>query len=335
MALLLVAKRGEVPHGLRHKPDDEMLEMHSRHVYMCRMNWGVFDLNLLIVFDAVMQERNVTRAGQKIGLSQPAMSHALNRLRYMLKDELFVRTPEGMVPTARAEQLAAPLRRALSDMQLALEPETFVPQQADRRFTIAANNYAAVVLSPRIVMAVAAAAPSAHLDVRPSGTLDIVDLLDRGELDLAVGDFAHPGERFAVAPLLEDPFVLAMRRGHPAGRRKLTAEAFASLAHLEISSSGEDTSFIDRWLAGLTLKRSIMHRAPYLSAAGILSHSDMVATLSRRIAEAFIRSDPLQLRELPCPSPHVSIGMLWHRRFENQPAHRWLRGLIEATGKRL
>src|ERR1700731_737394 len=91
--------------------------MHSRHVYMSRMNWGAFDLNLLIVFDAVMQERNVTRAGQKVGLSQPAMSHALNRLRYMLKDELFVRTPDGMMPTARAEQLAAPLRRAFSDMQ--------------------------------------------------------------------------------------------------------------------------------------------------------------------------------------------------------------------------
>src|SRR5882762_5314854 len=155
------------------------------------MNWGAFDLNLLIVFDAVMQERSVTRAGQKIGLSQPAMSHALNRLRYMLKDQLFVRAPEGMVPTARAEQLAAPLRHALSEMQLALEPEDFVPQQASRRYTIAVNNYAAD------------AAPSVQLDLRPSGTLRIVDLIDRGEVDLAIGSVADPGERFALAPLLE------------------------------------------------------------------------------------------------------------------------------------
>jgi DNA-binding transcriptional LysR family regulator len=176
------------------------------------MNWGAFDLNLLIVFDAVMQERNVTRAGQKIGLSQPAMSHALNRLRYMLKDQLFIRTPEGMVPTARAEQLAAPLRRALSEMQLALEPENFVPQQATRRFAIAVNNYAAVAVSPALVAAAANAAPSVQLDLRPSGTLRIVDLLDRGELDLAVGNFADPGERFALVPLLDDRFVLAMRR---------------------------------------------------------------------------------------------------------------------------
>lgn len=118
------------------------------------MNWGAFDLNLLIVFDAVMQERNVTRAGSKIGLSQPAVSHALSRLRYMLKDELFIRTPDGMAPTPRAEQLAGPLRRALSDMQLALEPETFVPQEATRLFVLALNNYAAVILAPSLVTAV-------------------------------------------------------------------------------------------------------------------------------------------------------------------------------------
>ena len=101
------------------------------------MNWGAFDLNLLIVFDAVMQERSVTRAGSRIGLCQPAMSHALNRLRYMLKDELFIRTPEGMVPTPRAETLAQPLRSALSEMQLALEPAAFDPAASDRRFALA------------------------------------------------------------------------------------------------------------------------------------------------------------------------------------------------------
>src|SRR3984893_13357207 len=121
------------------------------------MNWGAFDLNLLIVFDAVMQERNVTRAGDRIGLSQPAVSHALSRLRHMLKDELFVRTPEGMVPTPRADQLAEPLRRALSDMQLALEPETFVPIKASRQFVIAVNNYAAVILASPLLIAVTAA----------------------------------------------------------------------------------------------------------------------------------------------------------------------------------
>lgn len=294
-----------------------------------------FDLNLLLIFDAVMQERSVTRAGSRIGLSQPAMSHALNRLRHMLKDELFVRTPNGMVPTPRAEQLAAPLRRALSDMQLALEPEAFVPSEAKRRFTIVVNNYAAVAVAPALVIASADVAPFVNLDLRPSGTLNVIDLLDRGELDLAVGAFEAAGERFQLTLLLEDRFVLLMRNGHPAARRKLTAISFAALEHLEISSSGEETGFIDAWLAPHGLSRNIAHHAPYLSAASILSRSDLVATLSRRIAEAFVQVHDLRIRELPCPSPRLILGMLWHRRLENQPAHRWLRGLVELVCEQL
>src|ERR1700704_6382165 len=151
-----------------------------------RMNWGAFDLNLLIVFDAVMQERSVTRAGGRIGLSQPAVSHALGRLCYMLKDELFVRTPQGMVPTPRAEMLAQPLRNALSEMQLALEPAAFDPAASDRRFALAVNNYAAVVLAAPLVAVVSAAAPGVQLNLEPSGNMNIIDLLDRGELDLTL-----------------------------------------------------------------------------------------------------------------------------------------------------
>src|SRR5690348_15584694 len=110
--------------------------MHSRHEDMRAMNWGAFDLNLLIVFDAIMHERNVTKAGQRIGLSQPAMSHALKRLRYMLRDELFIRTPDGMVPTPHAERLALPLRGALSELQAALAPDAFVPAEAERHFVL-------------------------------------------------------------------------------------------------------------------------------------------------------------------------------------------------------
>jgi DNA-binding transcriptional LysR family regulator len=299
------------------------------------MNWGTFDLNLLIVFDAVMQERSVTRAGSRIGLSQPAMSHALNRLRYMLKDELFVRTPDGMVPTPRAEALAPPLRKALSEMQHALEPAAFDPASSDRRFALTVNNYAAVVIAPPLVAAVAAAAPAVRIDLMPSGTLDVVEQLDRGELDLTLGSMGSPGERFAAAPLLDDAFVTVMRRGHPASRRKLSPEAFAALPHLEISSSREDTSFIDRWLSERKLMRRIVLRAPYLSAAAILVQSDLVATLSRRIAEEFVRNHPLELRKPPYPSPQVRTLMLWHRRFDGHPAHRWLRNVVTSVTRSL
>ena len=144
-----------------------------------------------------------------------------------------------------------------------------------------------------------------------------------------------PGERFATAPLLKDPFVMVMRRGHPASRRKLSAAAFAALPHLEISSSREDTGFIDRWLAERGLARRIALRAPYLSAAPILVQSDLVATLSRRIAQEFVRNHPLQLCKPPYESPLVRTTMLWHRRLDRHPAHRWLRGVIVSVTKSL
>jgi DNA-binding transcriptional LysR family regulator len=298
------------------------------------MNWAAFDLNLLIVFDAVMQERSVTRAGSRIGLSQPAMSHALNRLRYMLKDELFVRTPKGMVPTPRAEMLAPPLSDALSEMQLALEPAAFDAAVSDRCFALAVSNCAEIVLAPPLVAAVSVAAPAVRLDLHPSGTSDIVDLLDRGKLDLAIGSMDSPGKRFATAPLLEDRLVIVMRHRHPASRCTLSPADLAALPHLEISSSHEDTRPINRWLVERKLVRRIALRAPVVSAAQILAQSDLVAILSCRIARDFVRNHPLQLRDLPYASPRVQTAMLWHRRLDHQPAHRWLRDVILSVSKR-
>jgi DNA-binding transcriptional LysR family regulator len=139
---------------------------------------GALDLNLLVVFDAVMQERNVTRAGQRLGLSQPAMSHALSRLRHMLKDDLFIRSPKGMLPTPRAEQLAVPVRTALDGLQQSLEPAQFDPSKAVRRFRIAVDNYSAIVLVGILAARIGKIAPKVLLEFQPSGTLKILDLLD-------------------------------------------------------------------------------------------------------------------------------------------------------------
>jgi DNA-binding transcriptional LysR family regulator len=164
-------------------------------------------------------------------------------------------------------------------MQHALEPAVFDPTASDRRFAPALNNYAAVVLAPPVVAAVSAAAPAVYLDLRPSGTLDVVDRLHRCDLDLVLASTQHPGEHFTTEPLLElleDPFVMVMRHGHPASRSKLTAAKCAALSHLEISSSREDASFIDSWLGEQGLARRIALRAPYLSAASIIAQSDLV-----------------------------------------------------------
>jgi len=291
------------------------------------MKLTTFDLNLIVVFEAILRERSVTKAGERLGLSQPAMSHALNRLRWMLKDQLFIRTPEGMVPTPRAEQLAHPVRRAMGELQSALDPEEFIPAQAERRFTVAVNNYAAVVLAGPIIAECAALAPNVRISLRPSGTLNLPELLDRGELDIAIAAVEPPADRFASRVLVEDRYVAVMRRGHPVGQKRLDLKTFAALPHLVISSSGEDLSFVDAALAAAGYARSIALEAPYLSAGTILVQSDMVAVLGGQIAQEFRRAYPIELRELPFKSPRLHAVMLWHRRFNDQAAHRWLRNM--------
>jgi len=293
------------------------------------------DLNLLVVFDAVMQERNVTRAGKRLGLSQPAMSHALTRLRYMLKDDLFIRSPKGMLPTPRAEQLALPVRAALDGLQHSLEPTQFIPSQATRSFRIAVDNYSAIVLVGRLAGRIIKIAPEVTLEFRPSGTLNVPDLLDRGELDLAIGAFPEQGERFSRLSLLQEDFVVVLRKGHPAaGAPELSMEGFAALSHLEISSVPYGTDFVDQALARRRLTRRIQLRATLLSAVRILVASDMVSVLERRVAEELARYRPLVIRPLPHSSPILETAMIWPRWLDNQPAHRWLReivGLVSAA----
>jgi DNA-binding transcriptional LysR family regulator len=297
---------------------------------------GAIDLNLLVVFDAVMRERNVTRAGRHLGLSQPAMSHALTRLRHMLKDDLFVRSPKGMLPTPRAEQLALPVRIALDGLQHSLEPSQFIPDEATRRFGIAVDNYSAIVLAGPVAEQVARLAPGVRLDFRPSGTLDILDMLDRGELDLAIGPWSDPGERFSRRSLLHDDFVVVLRKGHPAAAaRELSIEQFAMLPHLEISSVPYETDFVDRTLARRKMTRRIQLRAPFLTAVRVLVTSNMVSVLQRRVADELARYRPIVIRQLPLASPALDTLMIWPRWLDNQPAHRWLRDIVEATAKRL
>jgi DNA-binding transcriptional LysR family regulator len=292
------------------------------------MNLNRFDLNLLLVFEAVFRERSVTKAGDRLGLSQPALSHALNRLRWLMKDELFIRGPGGMMPTARAEVLAMPVRRALSELQMALDPEQFVAAKAERRFVIAINNYAAIVLAAPIAAKIAAIAPGIRLCLKPSGTLDVPDLLDRGDLDLAIAAREAPQDRFASQVLSDDRYVIAMRRGHPALVGKLTLRKFAAMPELCITSSGDDLRFVDAAFGEAGHKRMITLEAPYHSAGTILVQSDLVAVLVNQVAIEFRRRFPIEIRELPFASQTTRSIMLWHRRFDSQPSHRWLRETI-------
>src|SRR3982075_2272604 len=207
---------------------------------------GAIDLTLLVVFDAIMRDRSVTRAGQRLGLSQPAMSHALTRLRHMLKDELFVRSPNGMLPTPRAEELATPIRVALDGLQQSLEPVQFEPSKAATTFRIAVDNYAAIVLVAPIAAHIAKIAPGVTLDFRPSGPMNVLELLDRSELHLAIGPPSVQGERFSLRGLLQDQFVVVNRKAHPAARaQEFSTEKLTTLPQLEISSAQFGPDFVD------------------------------------------------------------------------------------------
>lgn len=293
---------------------------------------GSIDLNLLTVFDAVMRERSTTRAGKRLGLSQPAVSHALARLRHMLKDELFVRGPQGMAPTPRAEQLSVPVRTAIDGLRQALEPEEFDPAIATMSFKIAVDNYAAIVLVAPIAAAVARRSPGIRLDFRPSGTLNVLDLLDRSELHLAIGPYDTTAERFRRKRLVRDDFVLVLRKNHPLTKtREISTDALANATQLEISSAQFGSELLsDLAEPSKTTLRAVM-RAPILSAAPILATSDLVAVLPLRVADGMTRSHDLTHRKLTRRPQAIETSMVWLRRLDSHPAHTWLRGVIAGT----
>ena len=313
-------------------PESPILTRAAPALHAVGTNWGTVDLNLLIVFDAVMQERNLTRAGKRLGLSQPAASHALARLRQMLHDDLFIRTPDGMRPTPRAEQMAQPVREALRELRITLEPEAFEPASSTREFSLAVNNYAARAIVPALARIVGNLAPRVSLDINPIGMRDVFDHLDAGGMDMALTTLVDGGERFKCVRVMDDDFVALLDGSHPAAEGAvIPAERLADIPHIAITSTGDDTSFIDDALEQRGLARTIATRVPFLSVVLMLVGSDRLAVVPRRVAEDLARICPLVARELPFPSPRIVLSMIWHRRLDNHAAHRWLRDMVKTS----
>lgn len=222
-----------------------------------------------------------------------------------------------------------PVRAAMDGLQEALEPDEFEPGKATQSFTIAVDNYAAIVLVAPIAARIAELAPGARLDFRPSGTLNVLDLLDRSELHLAIVPSDVRAERFTRKRLIQDEFVLVMRDGHPLSKdRAISKETLAGVPQLEISSAqfGSETTL---GIAGSARpNRRAVVRAPILSAARIIATSDLVAVLPDRVALEMTRSGELTHRRLKRASSPIETSMVWLRRLDNQPAHAWLRSEI-------
>jgi DNA-binding transcriptional LysR family regulator len=295
------------------------------------MNLTEIDLNLLVVFDALMTERQVTRAGERIGLSQPATSNALARLRNLTGDELFIRTSAGLQPTPHAIALARQIQPALKQIQTALSLERdFAPMTSDRIFTIGMSDYVEFVLLPRLLSTLQIRAPHVKIQVRSGDRQHLIALLDSGEVDLICGLFPEKIAWHEELFLFQEKYVCVCCCNHPLIRDRLTLDDYLSVSHLLVSIQEDMVGRVDKLLAEQELKRHIAISIPhFLVAPFILAHTNLVATLAERVARKFAPTQNLKIFPCPLPIEGFSVSMRWHRSTHNHNAYVWLRGIIK------
>ena len=303
--------------------------------YIHDMNIASLNMNLLPVLDALLTERSVSRAGARLGLSQPAVSNALAQLRALLKDPLLVRRGGGMAPTERALALAGPLRAALLALEQGLEPSaSFDPAAARRDFTIATNDFVAFAMLPRLLARLQLEAPQVHLQVRAWQEHVVPSDLARGDADLMLGFNRGLPAGHQGTPLFDDRFVFVARKGHPLVRGKIKLATYTKLAHVLVSQEPKARGIVDEVLAQRGLERDVALRVShFLLVPPIIAATDYVAALSEIVARPMAAGLPLQLLPMPLEVPTATVHMIWHERTSASPAHAWLRGVIEEVGK--
>jgi DNA-binding transcriptional LysR family regulator len=294
------------------------------------VNLAAIDLNLLVAFDALMTERHVTRAGRKIGLSQPAMSAALNRLRFLMQDKLFERRGDGMQPTPRAVGLVGPIRQALQQIQGALDPRPFDPIQATRSFRIALNDLGVALFLPPLSERLARWSQGINFVFLSAEDKRALDLVEAGEADVAIGpNWNKYDDQFESVVLYQAPFACAMRKGHPLASGSLTIEAFASAPHIMISQPGDPSRHIDQILANHGLRRRIAFTVPhYLTVPILLSKTDLLSVIPSKLIQRYGVTEKIQAVDTPFAELTVPVMMFWIRAANDEPANIWLRSLI-------
>ncbi|SNS13364.1 transcriptional regulator, LysR family [Noviherbaspirillum humi] len=302
------------------------------------MSFLTLDLNLLRVFDAVMTEQNLTRAANRLAMTQPAVSNALRRLRDALNDELLIRTAHGVKPTPRAESLWPTVRRSLAELEEAITPDqSFDLAKADQTFRLAMADATAALWLPSLVRKIETEAPNIKIRMVPLTTREPRPMLLRGDIDLAIGFFPGvvaqlTGSQGSVSPIRHEQlysgqYVCVMRKGHPLAEGKLTLDGYCSANHLLVSFSGRAHGLVDEALAPLNRERRILLTVNQFFTAGrVVSSSDLITTLPRHLMAATGMTEELVTKELPFKLPNVHVDMLWHERDTRNPGHRWLRG---------
>ena len=291
------------------------------------------DLNLLVVFHQLIEQRRVARVAEHLGLSQPAVSNALARLRRLLDDPLFLRTPAGMQPTPLAEQLAAPVARALEALHGALnQRSSFTPTDSERVFTIGMTDIGEIYFLPRLMDAIAQAAPGASVSTVRNASINLKDEMEAGHVDLAIGLLPQLKSGFFQRRLFTQRYVCLFREGHRLARRRVSLAEFSAAEHVVVVSPGTGHHKVDELLARGGVRRRVRLTVPHFVAVGhILQHTDMVATVPERLAQALTEPFGLAFSAHPAKVPEISINLFWHARVHKDPANQWLRDLVFKT----
>jgi DNA-binding transcriptional LysR family regulator len=294
---------------------------------------SAIDLNLVHALHALLEECSVTRAAARVGLSQPAMSHALSRLREHFGDPLLRRAGRAMVLTARAEELKVQARTVIGELELLLAPsaQPLLPERLQTRLRLVTDDGLGATLLPRVLAAVRQAAPGVDLDVLPRGAPGRKALLRMGKADLALGFFSGAGMDLHRQHLYDDDWVCVLRQGHPL-QHGLDAQQWASLPHILVSPTGGSRGQVDTVLQTAGLTRRVAVTAPhFLAALALVAASDLVLTTPRRVAQTQTGCLPIVLLEPPLPLPPIPVSMLWDGRTHQDPVQRWLRGVVAAA----
>lgn len=289
-----------------------------------------YDLNLLPIFIALMEERSVTRAAERLGMTQPALSNALARLRLMMKDQLFVRERYGIQPTAIALELAPAIAEALARLDDAvLGQQEFDPAQAERLLTIAPNGYAEFVLVPAIVARIQQVAPGIRLRLTPYGN----DLTDTGVVSgttaLVLGRIVDPPDNLVVQHVMDEGLACIVRADHPDIGDGITRDQFESLRHVNVVPPGRMRAGLFQALAQQQLKRDVaISVTNFFAVAEMVAVTDYCATLPKLICRRLANDPRLKVLAPPVDLGTFPVEMAWHVRYRHDPAHRWLRALI-------
>jgi DNA-binding transcriptional LysR family regulator len=308
-----------------------MLDMQIKHVHKTLTPTRT-DLNLLALFDVVYRLRNLTAAGAELGLSQPAMSRALGRLRDTYGDPLFVRHQRGVQPTPLADHLAAPVAQALTLLRGAAEQPGFDPATTRRRFKLALSDIAERFFLPRLASQLARVAPGASVESVVIDSTDLAHELGVGAADMALGYLPALGKQVRMQRLFRESYVYVARKGHPAVRGRLTHEQLRNLPHVLVDPPGTlHAQAVERSLPRAKTGSPIAMRVrSFLCVGPIVEQSDLVAVVPNNLAQLVSQHVALQLIAPPRPIGSFDVSMAWHQRYHRDPAIEWLRECIAA-----